>query len=62
MHGSPRALRRVEPIVRLITGLLLAVSMVAAVADLPADLRRLTGLAAALPPEFQADALLQIVE
>ena len=32
------------------------------VAELPPDLRKLAGLAASLPPEFQADALLQMVE
>jgi hypothetical protein len=37
-------------------------SLAAPRAVLPPDLRHLTGLAASLPPEFQADTLLQIVE
>ena len=64
MSDSPRQGRRVERLVRLVvTGLMtVMLSLAAALPELPADLRRLAGLAASLPPEFQADALLQIVE
>ena len=40
----------------------LAIIVSAAAADLPVNLQRLAGLASSLPPEFQADTLLQIVE
>ena len=47
----------------LVAGLVVAgLASAAATPELPAELRRLAGLAASLPPEFQADALLQIVE
>jgi len=64
MPDSQRTAKRVEPLVRIISTALLTawLSVAGALPELPADLRRLTGLAASLPPEFQADALLQIVE
>ena len=46
----------------IVAGLMVAGLVPAATPELPADMRRLAGLAASLPPEFQADALLQIVE
>ena len=53
----------VEPLmaIRWIVAGLFTVALVSA-AELPADVRHLAGLAASLPPEFQADALLKIVE
>ena len=46
--------------VRWIVAGLFVVSMFGT--EMPSEVRRLAGLAASLPPEFQADALLQIVE
>ena len=61
MAHSPRPARHVKLHMRwIVAGLMIA--GLARAAALPADLRRIAGLAASLPPEFQADTLLQILE